>query len=210
MRDSRAPRPNPALWVWYAFGGRLPERFHEWVLHDVTCRTWVLRHLGRGLVQLSPGLLFLLVPGPLWIKGMALLGGVILALWFSAAYMEHTIEHRVHKHGYGIGTARAVRDRLAAEREAARKGAGPRNSGAPASEPTAGGEDARASGGTAGHAGEESGPAAEGEAATAGGSTAGPAGGRADGNAPGGARSAETAAHEHAAEDGMSRDAAGG
>ncbi len=131
MSDHRPPRPNPILWIWYAFGGRLPERYREWVLHDVTARTWVLRHLGRSLVQISPGLFFLLVPGPLWIKGMALLGGGILALWFSAAYMEHTVEHRIHKHGYRLGTARAIRDRHAAEREAARKGAGPRNSGAP-------------------------------------------------------------------------------
>ena len=110
-------RPNPALWVWYACGGRLPQRYRDWVLHDVTCRTWMLRHLARSLVQLSPGLLFLLVPGPLWIKAMSLLGGVILALWFSAAYMEHTSEHRLVKHGFALGTGKATREEAkAAER----------------------------------------------------------------------------------------------
>ncbi|GAA2795698.1 DUF5313 family protein [Saccharopolyspora taberi] len=112
-----AVRPNPVLWVWYAFGGRLPERHRDWVLHDVTCRTWVPRHLIRSLVQLTPGLLFLLVPGPMWIKAMALLGGVLLALWYSAAYMEHTSEHRLVKHGFPLGTGRATREEArAAER----------------------------------------------------------------------------------------------
>lgn len=103
-------RPNPARWVWYAYGGRLPERYRDWVLHDVTCRTWALRHLVRSLVQLTPGLLFLLVPGPMWIKAMPLLGCVLIALWCSAAYLEHTSEHRLAKYGFSLGTGRATRE----------------------------------------------------------------------------------------------------
>ncbi|GAA0525259.1 hypothetical protein GCM10011581_14740 [Saccharopolyspora subtropica] len=105
-----ARRPNPFLWVWYAFGGRLPERYRDWVLHDVTCRTWVLRHAIRTLVQISPGLLFLLLPGPLWIRAMAVLGGVILALWYSLSYVEHTSEYRLTRHGFAMGTGRATRE----------------------------------------------------------------------------------------------------
>ncbi|MGW5648386.1 DUF5313 family protein [Saccharopolyspora sp. NPDC003752] len=103
-------RPNPVQWIWYAFGGRLPARCREWVLHDITCRTWVLRHIGRSLVQISPGLLFLLLPGPFWIRAMSVLGGVILALWYSLSYLEHTSEYRLTKHGYPMGTGRAVRE----------------------------------------------------------------------------------------------------
>lgn len=104
-------RPNPALWIWYALGGRLPERYREWVLHDVTCRTWVLRHLARSMIHISPGLLFLLLPGPLWIRAMAVLGGVLMALMYSLSYMEHTSEYRLRKHGYPLGTGKTVRDR---------------------------------------------------------------------------------------------------
>lgn len=107
---SKRVRPNPVLWIWYAYGGRLPQRYSEWVLHDVGARTWMLRHALRSLVQLSPGLLFLLMPGPLWIKAMALLGGVILGLWYSLAYAEFTVEHRAHKQGYPLGTARRLRE----------------------------------------------------------------------------------------------------
>ncbi len=109
MDDGRR-RPNPLLWIWYAFGGRLPSRHAEWVLHDITTRTWVVRHLSRSLVQISPGALILLAPGPLWVTGMSLLGGVIMALWYSVAYMEYTCEYRLHKHGYPVGTGRATRE----------------------------------------------------------------------------------------------------
>src|SRR3712207_3569706 len=81
-------RPDPVRWVWYALGGRLPARFSPWVLHDTTTRTWALRHVLRSFVQLAVpiGLVLLLVPGEFWIRGMAALGGVFLALFFSLAY----------------------------------------------------------------------------------------------------------------------------
>ena len=118
MGGKSGRRPNPFQWTWYAFGGRLPERYREWVLHDVTCRTWVLRHLARTLVQVSPGLLFLLLPGPLWITSLAIFGGVFMALWYSLAYMEHTSEHRLAKHGYGLGTGLATREEAKAHERA--------------------------------------------------------------------------------------------
>lgn len=110
MSERTAVRPNPLRWLWYAYGGRLPDRHREWVLYDITCRTWVLRHFSRSLVQVSPGLLFLLLPGPLWIRGLAILGGVIMALWYSLAYMEHTCEHRIAKQGYPLGTGKVTRE----------------------------------------------------------------------------------------------------
>ncbi|GAB3278413.1 DUF5313 family protein [Parasphingorhabdus pacifica] len=111
MSEGERLRPNPLWWIWYAFGGSLPDRHREWVLHDITTRTWVLRHIARTLVQISPGLLILLAPGPLWIVLMSLLGGVILSVWYSLSYMEHTSEYRLAKHGYALGTGKAVRKR---------------------------------------------------------------------------------------------------
>ncbi len=118
--DERPARPGPLRWIWYALGGGLPHRFSPWVLHDTSTRTWVLRHLLRSAVQLAVpiALVLLLMPGAFWIRGMAALGGVLLALFFSVAYMTETIESRVKKAGYPAGTAEATRDRAAALRDA--------------------------------------------------------------------------------------------
>jgi hypothetical protein len=117
--DVRPVRPGPLRWIWYALGGGLPHRFSPWVLHDTTTRTWALRHVLRAGVQLAVpiALVLLLVPGAFWIRGMAALGGLLLALFFSVAYMTETTESRVKRAGYPAGTAQAARDRSAAERE---------------------------------------------------------------------------------------------
>jgi hypothetical protein len=97
-------------WTWYAFGGKLPDRYQEWVLHDVTCPTWWLRHVARSLVQVTPvAILLLLILGPQWITYLAVAAGAILALIYSVAYIEETGEHRLGKHGYPVGTGRELR-----------------------------------------------------------------------------------------------------
>ena len=113
--------PDPLRWVLYAFGAGLPARHGSWVLHDVTTGTWVLRHAARTLVQLAVPVVLIVafVPGPLGLRlGMSLIG-VILGLAFSLAYMTETVENRVAKAGYPVGSAQAGRDRLAGEREVA-------------------------------------------------------------------------------------------
>ena len=114
-------RPGPLRWLWYALGGGLPERHSAWVLHDTTTSTWGLRHVLRAAVQMAVPivLVLLFVPGPFWIRGMAALGGLLLGLIFSIAYMTETTENRVKKAGYRPGTAQAVRDRMAVGRNAA-------------------------------------------------------------------------------------------
>ena len=114
-------RPAPHRWLWYALGGGLPERHAAWVLHDTTTSTWGVRHVLRAAVQMAVpiALVLLLVPGPFWIRGMAALGGLLLGLIFSIAYMTETTENRVKKAGYRPGTAQAVRDRAAVGRNAA-------------------------------------------------------------------------------------------
>jgi uncharacterized protein DUF5313 len=114
-------RPGPARWLWYAFGGSLPERYSTWVFKDTTTRTWVLRHVARSMAQLAVPIaaVLILVPGPFWIRGMAALGGVLLGLIFSFAYMTETIEHRLVRAGYPAGSAAAAHQRAAQERESA-------------------------------------------------------------------------------------------
>ena len=114
-------RPGVLRWLWYALGGGLPARHAGWVLHDTTTASWALRHVLRAAVQMSlpVALVLLLVPGPFWIRGMTALGGLLLGLIFSLAYMTETTENRVKKAGYPAGTAQAVRDRAAIGRDAA-------------------------------------------------------------------------------------------
>ena len=110
-----AQRPNPLQWVWYAFGGGLPRHLSPWVLADTTRRTWIWRHVARAGVQMLPlvALCLLAVPVPLAYRASAAVGGLLLGLMFSMAFMTETIEHRAVKAGYPPGTAA----RLRAERQ---------------------------------------------------------------------------------------------
>jgi hypothetical protein len=120
-RDDANPpvrRPDPARWLWYALGGRLPRRYRSWVLRDVTSRAWVARHLLRALVQVAPvvAVLLLVVPGTPSIRMAAVTGGLLLGLLYSGAYVQEIAEHRVHQAGYPVGTAQSVRNEADSDR----------------------------------------------------------------------------------------------
>ncbi|MBW0117502.1 DUF5313 family protein [Pseudonocardia abyssalis] len=115
-------RPGPLWWLWYAMGGGLPARYRGWVLHDVSTRTWALRQMLRSVVQLVPFgiLLVVLVPGELWVRLVAVLGGALVGLMYAASFVHLTTEHRSVKAGWAPGQAEAERERLTApSREAA-------------------------------------------------------------------------------------------
>ena len=117
-------RPNPVQWVCYAFGAGLPAEYREWVLHDVSTRTWALRHLVRTTVQLAPVALalFLLLPVDPWIRAGSVLAGALLGYFYSVAYMNESAETRVGKAGYPVGSAAATREaRRAPDDEEARR-----------------------------------------------------------------------------------------
>jgi UPF0716 family protein affecting phage T7 exclusion len=104
-------RPNPVQWLWYAVGGRLPERLAPWVLHDVTARTWVWRHAARGIVVLVPiAAACLALPGPLALRLAMVLLVAIVGVYFSLSYVDESCELRAVKHGYEHGIARATRE----------------------------------------------------------------------------------------------------
>ncbi len=111
MRRRRAQRPTPLQWIWYALGGGLPRELAPWVLADTTGRTWIWRHLARAVVQMAPVVLICLVavPVPLAYRLSAAVGGLLIGLLFSIAFMTETIEHRVAKAGYEPGTAARLR-----------------------------------------------------------------------------------------------------
>jgi hypothetical protein len=114
-------RPGPLRWLWYAFGGGLPPRYRDWVLHDATCRTWVVRHFARSVVQISPTAIpiLLLVPGPLWVRLLGLLLGWLVAFQYALFNMHLSVEHRVQKAGHPPGQAQAIRAAAKADERAA-------------------------------------------------------------------------------------------
>src|ERR1700722_12663409 len=88
-------RPGLLRWLLYAFGAGLPAEFDGWVFRDTTGRGWVLRQLGRSVVQLAPLVVAVLVfiPGAFWIRGVAVIAATAMALLFSLAYMTETTDH---------------------------------------------------------------------------------------------------------------------
>jgi hypothetical protein len=112
-------RPAPHRWIWYALGGRLPQRNRGWVLHDTTTGTWWLRHVVRSLVQVAVPIVLVmtLLPAGWGLRAAAAGGGIFLAMIFSLAYITETTENRVVKAGYPAGTAKASRDQAALLRE---------------------------------------------------------------------------------------------
>jgi hypothetical protein len=124
-------RPNPWQWVWYAFGGRLPRELAPWVLADTTAPTWWLRHLARAFVQMLPlvAICLLAVPVPFAYRASAAVGGLLIGMLFSAAFMTEATEHRVAKAGYPAGTAAELREERS-ERERAERRSPYRKGGA--------------------------------------------------------------------------------
>lgn len=113
MAADRPARPGPLRWLWYALGGGLPARYREWVLHDVTVRTWWVRQIARALlVQALPvGVVVgLLIPGSAGIRVLAVVGGILVAMIYVVAFLEEAVEHRAMKAGYPRGFAKGLRE----------------------------------------------------------------------------------------------------
>ena len=117
-------RPNPLLWLYYVYGGRLPERYRAWVLSDGTCRTWLIRALARGLVQIAPVDIVLFVvflafhiSWPL--AAGAVLLGVLVSIRYALSYSVENVDTRLARHGYPAGFGSATRERAYRERHAA-------------------------------------------------------------------------------------------
>ena len=120
--DASAASPSVLQWLRYAFGGRLPRRLSAWVLSDTTRPGWVRRHVARSLVQLAPLVVICLavVPVAMAYRVTAAVGGLMVGLMYSLAFMVETTEHRVAKAGYPAGTAARLREERAERRRGAR------------------------------------------------------------------------------------------
>lgn len=117
-------RPNPLLWLYYQYGGTLPERYRDWVLHDATCRTWVLRVCVRGMLFIAPLAAVLLI-ALYWMSGSWALAlgpvllGLLVVLRIVLTSSVESVDARLNRHGFPPGHGSAVRGRMdeqAAER----------------------------------------------------------------------------------------------
>lgn len=113
-------RPDPARWLYYQYAGRLSAEYREWVLHDATCRTWVLRVVVRGLLRIAPiaVVLFLglVLYGGSWPLALgALLLGVLVVLRVTLTGAVESVDARLARHGYPPGHGSAVRNRMGEE-----------------------------------------------------------------------------------------------
>jgi hypothetical protein len=115
-------RPNPVLWLYYQYGGTLPARYRDWVLHDGTCRTWWLRVVLRGLVQIAPAMavliLFLrgLLGGPWPLVLGSILLGVLVYMRFALTISVDSIDSRLIRYGYPPRYGTLTRQRAAQAR----------------------------------------------------------------------------------------------
>ena len=112
-------RPNVVQWLRYAIGGSLPERCRTWVLHDVTARTWVLRHAARSLVLLAVPVLVILLflPVSLGVRLLVLANAGLPAFLASMIFVLPACERRLVRAGYPAELGQAIRERRAAEKQ---------------------------------------------------------------------------------------------
>jgi hypothetical protein len=108
--EDEMTRPGVLRWFWYAVGGRLPERYRDWVLHDTTSKHWKARHVLRSSVGIAPlCLVWLLLPGPIQLRLAIVLMAALVAYFYSCAYMEESIDHRLSRNGFPPGTGKRIR-----------------------------------------------------------------------------------------------------
>ncbi|KZF06527.1 hypothetical protein A2J03_24360 [Rhodococcus sp. EPR-157] len=94
-------RPNAAQWLGYVLGRKLPMSMQDWVRNDLVGKGAVPRHLLRSMIPFMPIFIGFLVlfPGALWLRGAMVLLSVLLALFYTVAFMELNRARRLELHG---------------------------------------------------------------------------------------------------------------
>lgn len=101
MSTTPRTRPNFLQWLGYVAGRRLPMSMQDWVRNDLIGRGAVPRHLLRSMIPFLPIFIgfFVLFPGALWLRGAMVLLSVLLALFYTVAFMELNRARRLELHG---------------------------------------------------------------------------------------------------------------
>jgi MFS family permease len=100
-----AKRPHPLLWLYYLYGGRLPDRYRDWVLHDATSRRWLLRAFVRTMCQALPVIAVLLILfavfGVPWYFAVGcVVLGLVVSIYYSLSYASESVDSRLRAYGY--------------------------------------------------------------------------------------------------------------
>ncbi len=92
--------PTPLQFLGYSFGRTLPDSMQDWVRKDLVGNGAQVRYIARFIVPIIPLLLlFLLIPGPLWMS-LAMMALLFIPLvYFSIALMNVYRRHRLLIHG---------------------------------------------------------------------------------------------------------------
>lgn len=115
--DPPISRPRGIRLLWYILGGSLPARHHSWVLQDLTCRTWWLRHFARTAVIIVPLLVIYLAVVPASLSIRLLTGLTFAAAGFLFSFVNILVDtdRRAVRAGYAPGLAEQIRGSRAAE-----------------------------------------------------------------------------------------------
>ena len=112
-------RPGVGRFLWYSYGGSLPARNRTWVLHDVTCRTWALRHFARAAMFALPAfvLFMLFLPTPFGIRlftAIAVGGGIVM---FALVNILIDTDRRAVRAGYSYNLPGEIRGAQSADHQ---------------------------------------------------------------------------------------------
>ena len=117
--DVPVQRPALGRLLWYCYGGSLPAVHRSWVLHDVTCRTWILRHFGRWSMGIVPlfGLYLLVVPIPFGIRVYTGLAFSLALYVMALVFILIDTDRRAVRAGYTYSQPSAIRTANSVERQ---------------------------------------------------------------------------------------------
>ena len=93
-------RPTPLRWLSYAAGFRLPERYDDWVFHNLNDRGWWWREVGRVMLLPVPfivGIMFL--PGAVGLRLMTASFFVFGPLLIAVGFADELRAYRLRQHG---------------------------------------------------------------------------------------------------------------
>jgi len=93
---------RPPFWLWlrYAFGGVLPQRYADWVWDDLTGPDWRLREAGRILLfAVIPVVGIMFLPGRLDLRIFMALIVIIGPGFIGLAYGDELRDRRLRQHG---------------------------------------------------------------------------------------------------------------
>jgi hypothetical protein len=112
-------RPGPIHLLRYSLGGRLHPRHATWVLHDVTCRTWLLRHFARTMLVIVPLFAIYMAVGPTsfgirLLTGLTFAGGIFM---FSLVNVLVDTDRRAVRAGYDASLPGVIRTQQSTERQ---------------------------------------------------------------------------------------------